>query len=234
MIIFYGDIGQGKTLAMVDRTYKKWLRNPNLKVFTNTPLNFPLHPKTKKPISAYNFDDLLELRDFFLWANANPREIRKRPTLILIDEASVMLSSRSFASLPMFFRAFMAQSRHLNCDFWATTQGIWRVDKIAREMADFWVYCSKVPYLGWIFKEKRTIDPDTCRIIKRGLPSFIFRPKKVYPLYNTYHMVGYSALQEKVEEQARNMVANEKLNKFLDENYMFDNSNFKVYNLTQS
>lgn len=191
-------------------------KNPDLVVFTNVPLKFPTHKRGTELIQ-YHYSDLLELKPFFLYAINQSHDVLAKHTRVIIDEASVMLSSRTFAQLPAFMISFLAQARHINTDFCFTTQAVGRVEKIVRELTNDWVYCSKIPLLGWITHENETIATDG-RILSRSKGSTLFNPKRFYNFYDTYHVINYGEHQEK--ESEKGIKAPAKLEAFLDFAYV--------------
>ncbi len=202
MIGYYGLWGQGKTLSVVANTYKRFKKNPDLVIFTNLPLDLPPHPKTGQIAKQFYYKKILELRQFFLYAANSPHELLAKETIVIIDEASVVLSSRTFAQLPAFMISFLAQARHINTDFIFTTQGIMRVEKIVRELTEHWIQCKRIPLIGWILHEKQYATLVEGRVYARINKRFLTFPKKYYGMYDTYHLVDFGEHQVKASEKA--------------------------------
>jgi len=123
------------------------------------------------------------------------------------------LSSRTFAMLPTFMISFLAQARHINTNFYITAQAPWEVEKIVRALTKEWVYCSRIPILGWIWHTSETISTEG-RIMSRSMGSLLLNPKKYYKMYNTYHIAHFGDHQLKDKE--KEMKAPPELNDFID------------------
>jgi len=226
MIGIYGQWGEGKTLSMVALIHKRFLKNPDIVVFTNVPLQFEPHKKTGKQLKQYIYYELMDLRSFFLYAVNTPHALLANETIVLIDEASVMLSSRTFAQLPTFMISFLAQARHINTDFYFTTQGIMRVEKIVRELTDYWIQCRRIPILHWIIQQKQYATIDLGRVYQRLRSTILYKPKKYYSMYDTYHIVDFGEHQEKQKEKDHQ--AKPELNEFLVSAYEMSSSGKKT------
>jgi hypothetical protein len=200
MIGYYGKWGSGKTLSLVAEVYRRWIKNPDLVVFTNVPMSFGYHPKKGTELIRYGYSEIIDLQPFFIYAINSPHDILAKETVVVIDESSVVLSSRTFAALPMFMISFLAQARHINTDFLITAQEQWEVEKIVRALTSHWYHCHRVPLLGWITKEKEVIDKEG-RIRSRSMTIPLFNVKKFYKFYNTYHIAHFGDHQLKNVEK---------------------------------
>lgn len=216
MIGFHGQWGSGKTLSMVEYAYKRFLKKPELVIFTNTPINFPPHPKTGNSVCKYEYSEIMDLQAFFVYAINNPEYVKNRETLVLIDEASVVLSSRTFASIPSFVISFLAQARHINTDFIFTAQAPWEVEKIVRALTKKWYHCRMIPFLGWIlrYSEERTVAD---KLISKNFSHILTNPKKYFKMYNTLHIANLGDHQLREKERKSKIPA--KLNDFIDLTY---------------
>lgn len=183
---YYGFVGAGKTLSCVVDIYKQFKRDPEIVVLTNTPLSFPKHKGKALQQHLWNYPE--ELQEFFLFAFTNEDLVTKRKTIVLIDEANLVLPSRLFAKLPPFFLSFFAQARKMNIHVYFTTQHFLRIDVVLRELVEVWVRCEPVG-LGWIRQTEQEISPSGT-IQDEFDRRFIFFKKKYYSMYDTLYKVS--------------------------------------------
>lgn len=189
MVGYYGYRGSGKTLNLVADIYKVFIKNPDIIVITNTPLFFPPHPKTQTNLKQYQWTTIEELRHFFEFAMSEGNLVLNKPTIVIIDEANLVLPSRLFSKLPAFFLTFLAESRKLNTEIYFTTQHPARVERILKELTETWIHCQKIPFFGWTKKIEEELSPDGDLIEEFGV-SLRFFHKKYYSMYNTHHIIG--------------------------------------------
>jgi hypothetical protein len=217
MIGYYGKWGSGKTLSLISYVYKRFLKNPDLVVFSNVPMDFGLHPKRGTRLIQYNYSEIMELRPFFIYAINSDHSVLAKETIVIIDEASVVLSSRTFAQLPTFMISFLAQARHINTNFYITAQAPWEVEKIVRALTQQWVYCQRIPILGFITYSKEGISTEG-RVMSRSIGFPLLNPRKYFKMYNTYHIAHYGDHQ--LKEGEKGFKATPKLEEFLDFAYV--------------
>lgn len=193
MIGYSGFKGAGKTRAMVKDVYKAWLKNPDIVVFTNTPLTFGKHKKTGSELKQFLFDQINDLEPLFLLYRDYPEIALSNMTFCLFDEASVCMPSRFFTKIDEFMLPFLAQARHINVLMLYTTQHPSRVDKIIRELTEEIIF---VKSLGNFLTITHTtlLDPGTCKPPQDAAVSMrMFFPKKYNVLYDTHYMVSMSS-----------------------------------------
>lgn len=211
MIGYFGFRGSGKTLSLVHDMYRRFKANTDLVVFTNTPLLFPEH-KGKK-LKQHLFNGLLDLESFFAFALTDGDLLLKKETIVLIDEANLVLPSRLFAKLPSFVLSFLAESRKLNTDIFFTTQHPVRVDKILRELTETWIHCRRIiPHLLHMSYEVVLSGEGIPIDYESSMPFFF--PRRAYGLYDTHHIVGMSdnLLPQQLKKE-------EKISSFIQECY---------------
>lgn len=189
MICFYGYRGSGKTRAVIRQVYKDWLRNPNLVVFTNTPLFFGLHPKSATKLNQFLYDELENIHALFLYAKLEQGLMLKNNSVVIIDEANLVLPSRLFAKLPTYVQPFLAESRKNNCEIYYTTQHPGRVDTILRDITESFVHCTSIGSVLTICRRYRLSKGLT---EKEKIGSWFFYPEKFNDFYDTNYIVGMS------------------------------------------
>jgi len=186
---YFGYRGQGKTMSLVSDIWSFWMEYPDLVLLSNTPMGFGNHPVTGKPMDFYLWNSVEELQDFFRFAVVSPDLVMRRFTVVVIDEANLVMPSRLFAKLDPFVLSFLAESRKLNCEIFFTTQHPLRPDKVLRELTEEWVECTRVPILGWIRQERMVLTSEGKPVESLG-SSWLLRKSKYGAFYNTRHIVG--------------------------------------------
>ena len=148
IIAFQGNFGKGKTLSVVHYICRMYKRYNNRKVFvkgrwrtqyvvviSNVDLSIPF----------VRFESLQQIVDIASSKEELDGDDKYFTFLILGDEFSVQLNSRSFKSnIDAFFLNTLLTSRHYAISLFYTTQRFLLVDKLLREVT-FWVYdCNKI------------------------------------------------------------------------------------------
>lgn len=214
MLGYSGFRGAGKTRALVGDIYNKFQKNPDLIIFTNTPLTFPKHKKTGKELIQYVYSDIEEIMSFFEYAVLNPDVLLEKESLVVIDEANLVMPSRFYDKLDGSVLAFLAESRKLNTDIFFTTQHPARVDKVLRELTEEWYLCRSLGSMLTI-KLKMILDNAGQPLEQIGR-SFMFRPSRFHGMYDTHYIVGMS---EKLKSQT---VMSPPIQQFIDNHYQLD------------
>lgn len=126
---FIGKMGSGKTLSMVRETAKYW--HKGYKIYSNFHLNFPYTP--------LDFDTLFTMAE-------NQESLKD--VVILLDEAHIMLDSRSGMKKSSKVVSFwLNQTRKMGVKLFYTTQHLHQIDKRLRSGTDFFSFCQGIKYL---------------------------------------------------------------------------------------
>lgn len=144
-----GSIRNGKTLFMSRLAWNYILiHGPNARIFTNYDLDFPFFLGFKIQPQIYSTAE--ELIDIIT---------NKTDCLILLDEASKVVSSKDWAKIPRGVLEGIQQSGKQKADIIYTAQSIHNVCNVLRQNTSF-VYRTKIFYFGkWI--EDDLLDPKT-------------------------------------------------------------------------
>ncbi len=189
MIGYYGFRGAGKTLNAIADLYEQFIRNDKIFIISNTPLYFPPHPKTGNKLRWQRWYDLDELTAFFYYAMKHGDAILEQQTVILIDEASVVLNARFWKNIDPALGAFMFQSRHINVEMVFTTQHPSMVDANLRKITESWYHVEKLKLFGLISTRFSTIKeqeltPEGTVIDEHGTRHRL-NVKKFWKMYRT-------------------------------------------------
>lgn len=164
-------VGSGKTYGMVRDGLHRF-RRLQMQVFSNMArLRFP---------EAIYIDDVEEISGL---SNG----------LLLLDEASVCMTSRYWRDVSRDTLASLAQVRHNGLDLWFTTQHMARVDTVLRELVSEVVMCKRVGH----FFLALTYTPDLKTVVKRRL--YRFEPL-VGALYDTAEIIGAHGGSVEIEQ----------------------------------
>lgn len=137
---YVGDIGSGKTLFLVRDS--QWFFKNGYDVYSNMPM-WGWYGKGKnktKVLSHYLYPD--EFMDKIRSAFS-----QKKPTLFVIDEATLVLSAYDWKKTDKDLLMFISQSRKFNIHIFYTSQRFKDVIVPLRENATVVVECKK-----WLFK----------------------------------------------------------------------------------
>lgn len=195
MIGYYGYRGAGKTLSLSYDLFDMFKKNPNLCVITNTPFFFPPHKDTGQIMLQYLWEDTKQLEPFVLnWLSSSTEVCRQRETVVVIDEANLVMPSRFFAKLEPWFLSFLAQSRKMNVEVIFTTQDTSRVDKVLRELCETWFLMEPLPlpFFHFIRRTEQHISSEGTVLSEMGT-SYIFRTHPLYKFYNTFYKVNVNS-----------------------------------------
>ena len=120
--LFCGEQGSGKTSTMINRTMMKQEEYPNIKVIGN---------------AGYKFQDreLKEWKDLLQFNNG------ANGVIVMIDEISSLLNSRSFKDFPPEMLTVSTQNRKNRRAIYATTQRFEMTDKVIRTQCKEYINC---------------------------------------------------------------------------------------------
>lgn len=185
--LFTGRPRQGKTYQAVRMIFKDYLCK-GIPVKSNILLNWDyMEEKTlwkkflmkiglKKTWKEYPKENLTywkKLDDLYDFKNG----------AVLMDEAHVYMRARKWESLPEDMERKLAQHGKHRLDLIATTQHQDRIDKIMREIVDYWYVCVK----GIFFFMRYEFDIDGDKQKKYILSKrYITKKKKYYLSYDSY------------------------------------------------
>ena len=163
---YTGLLGSGKSYSMVADAVK-WLKDNRGMVYTNMAgLRFP------EAVYFSGIQDIMGLRS----------------GLVLLDEASVALSSRFWADVPREILTRFAQLRKHGLDLWYTAQDEARVDTVLREITNEFMRCRGIAKR---FVARRVDVPgSTAKDRKGGLPDFALFDPVIYDLYDTMEVIA--------------------------------------------
>lgn len=161
--LYLGRAGEGKTSMMVRDAAERFAKQP-VQVYTNM-------ADTRFPYAVY-IADLEELS-------------RVGNGLVILDEASVVLSSRHWQRVPIEVLTMLAQHRHVGLDLWMTAQHENRADTVIRELAGEYIQCKR--FLHWVWM--RETDPASKLSVKGRLGRLDTR---YLGLYNTHENIEFS------------------------------------------
>ena len=166
---FIGDIGQGKTCSMIAYAYTMFRKG--YQVFSNIKLNFPHQPLTIQVIMDYYDSDIRF----------------EKPTIFILDEAHMVLDSRSSMSARSKFISYMVlQTRKRGIMMLYTTQHYHQVEKRLRASTDAFVECyfKKKNGQNYILNVFNIVRHNSIKTKK-----IAFNPTPIFKLYNTYEVV---------------------------------------------
>ena len=148
IIAFCGLFGKGKTLSMVHYVTRLYRRYNNRLVFINgkwriQKINVVSNVSLSIPYT--NFTGLRQIVDIAKQKDELDGDKYYFVTLIVGDEFSVQLNSRSFKdNIDALFLNTLLTSRHYAISLYYSSQKFLLVDKLLREVT-FWVYdCNKI------------------------------------------------------------------------------------------
>jgi len=107
--------------------------------------------------------------------------------IIVMDEAHVYMRSRKWESLPEEMERKLAQHRKDGLHIWGTVQAVERIDKIFRELIDYWYVCEST----WFFFIRWEFDIDQDKMKKYPLSKrYYLKRKKIYDSYDTLEKIS--------------------------------------------
>lgn len=148
IIAFCGLFGKGKTLSMVHYVTRMYRRYNNRLVFVNGKWRIQIVNVVSNvdlSIPYIKFEGLRQIVDIAKQKDELDGDKYYFVTLVVGDEFSVQLNSRSFKSNidPLFLNTLLT-SRHYAISLFYSSQKFLLVDKLLREVT-FWVYdCNKI------------------------------------------------------------------------------------------
>lgn len=222
MDCYHGPRGSGKTLHVVKAIGDAFELMPDtLRVFSNTPLMLPKHSKTGQELIYHRYYDLDELVNLFQHCLVYGDEFLNYRTIILIDEASVIVNGRNWKDIPTEITAFMCQSRHINVDIWYTTQSVEMVEPNFRRLTDVYFKCEHIKLFRffttpWLKTTLQFLEGN--RLINTQVCGYDFFVKKYYGTYKTRGLDSMIGLPRSMVSKGIAPPPPE-LIKFLQENY---------------
>jgi len=148
-IMTMGSVGSGKTLMAIEETLQSFKIGYN--VYSNINLNLP------KPWKLHKWQNFSEIKD-------------AKCGVLFIDEASMYLDSRKFASLEDDIKDLIKEHRKHHLRIITTTQDVSFIDKIFRILCDEVRIMKKynLPFIGWFIKDciRPNIVCKDCGIIR--------------------------------------------------------------------
>jgi hypothetical protein len=246
---YIGYRGSGKTLNIVSEIEKEFhacvRKNIQFVLVTNTPLF--IEPYKGEDLRQFLYNDIECISHFFSYCMSEPWVTNGCHTIVLIDEANIMLPARYWKNTPKDFSPFLQQSRHFSVDFWYTTQAIKYVDVNLLRVTDEFIQCSPFPnYPKWMydylpfFCKTFAIRLDTCDVdpttgnFEVISTKYFFRPSRSYGKYYTKYNISmpnhvsptsdgisntavHHYFREKVYQWTRDFYKNEYFQNSLDE-----------------
>lgn len=148
IIAFCGLFGKGKTLSMVHYVCRLYKRYHNKSVFVNGKWRIQkinILSNVELSVPYIHFDSLGQIVDIATQKDELDGDEFYFVTLVVGDEFSVQLNSRSFKSnIDALFLNTLLTSRHYAISLFYSSQKFLLVDKLLREVT-FWVYdCNKI------------------------------------------------------------------------------------------
>lgn len=148
IIAFCGLFGKGKTLSMVHYVCRLYKRYNNKRVFVNGKWRIQkinILSNVDLAVPFIKFESLGQIVDIATQKDELDGEEYYFVTLVVGDEFSVQLNSRSFKSnIDALFLNTLLTSRHYAISLFYSSQKFLLVDKLLREVT-FWVYdCNKI------------------------------------------------------------------------------------------
>lgn len=173
--LYTGRPRQGKTLLAVKEIFKRLQKGEE--VWSNIYLNY----------SGKNLHYYTKLEELYKVKNGT----------IFMDEAHVYMRSRKWESLPEEMERKLAQHGKHRLDIIATVQHQDRIDKILREIVDYWYVCQR----GILFFVRWEFDIDGDKMKKFPLSKkYYFKRKKDYLKYDSYSSVEVGKMGEAIFE----------------------------------
>lgn len=211
MIGYWGYRGAGKTLNAVADLYERFNWDPNILILSNTPLFFPKHKKTGGELEWIRWWDMDEVVAYFQECMKYGDEVMKRPTYVLIDEASVTMNARFWKECDPAMLAFMFQSRHINVEIVFTTQHPSMVDANLRRITETWQHCEKMRFLGlfptkWMSITEQELTPEG-GIVEEHHTRRRFFVKRYWPMYRTDGVDSLVGVSRNVRKDVPNVRA---------------------------
>lgn len=148
IIAFCGLFGKGKTLSMVHYVCRLYKRYHNKRVFVNGKWRIQkinILSNVDLSVPFIKFESLGQIVDIATQKDELDGDEFYFVTLVVGDEFSVQLNSRSFKSnIDALFLNTLLTSRHYAISLFYSSQKFLLVDKLLREVT-FWVYeCNKI------------------------------------------------------------------------------------------
>lgn len=199
LVAYVGLFGRGKTLSVVHKIVsmyeryhgklvwcprRKKLVTQRVKVLSNVSLLIP-------------YEDFISLEQIILCAERNEKYDDEHDTLtvtlVLGDEFSVQMNSRSFKSNidPLFLNTLLT-CRHYHISFYYTSQRFGHVDALLRQVTSYVVDCRKL----WRFQRQNLYDAwelenaSNTLLLTPMAKKCWFVHDKDYNAYNTLACVG--------------------------------------------
>ena len=160
---YFGLPGSGKTykLVQIARHYQK----KGMRVFSNF-----------KILGSEYYTDFKEI-------------IKEKKCVILIDEANLFLPSRLWTKIPVSMLYRLSQSRKFETDIYYTSQSPARIDKVLRELTNFYGHCRKI--IGSLHRISYYWPEEWDKEKRKKLWSeWFFIRKKFYKLYDTKEILN--------------------------------------------
>ncbi|MDR1669362.1 MAG: hypothetical protein LBR76_05340 [Oscillospiraceae bacterium] len=199
LVAYVGLFGKGKTLSVVHEVIKKYKRCNNRKVWCMRRKKFVT--QKVKVISNVSlkipYEEFQSLEQIVLCAENNQAiddaNDTLTVTLVLGDEFSVQMNSRSFKTNidPLFLNTLLT-CRHYHMSLFYTAQRFGHVDALLRQVTSYVVDCNKIwrfqrqnYYSAWEMENAQ--NPQLIKPEKRKC-WFVFN--RDYEAYDTYACVG--------------------------------------------
>jgi len=197
---YIGRIGSGKTLNMVKDAIQ-YLKAGKT-VYTNVPFHYTPSKKDAETLFPIVLNSQAETEKTILTA---------QNCLICIDEAAIVFSSYFFKSMTIDYMMRFAQARKFNNDIFWASQGFKHVLKRIRDLTNEVVKCKtasifgkKIHFSGCyepeVFEYNLWTNPQQLKNyqIRPNIPDFSL--PKYYPMFDTYHVIKYSAIGDQLKK----------------------------------
>jgi len=213
---YIGLPGQGKTLASVHRVC--YLLSTGKRVFSNVDITDYVYGSMRSTEKFTGFQDFLDLHDctFFL------------------DEANIILDSRSFMNTPKEVLHKLAQSRKYGLDLIYTTQGFKHSESRLRQLTNYvWdshnLKLFRKNYFRYDLYDPEDFEMKTPKGLRNKLSYYILMPfgiykptfqfmfsknfiERIYKSYDTLQIIKNVGLQEGGQSGRYNKISDTKFN----------------------
>lgn len=199
MVCYQGLFGKGKTLSAVARVVSLYNRYNDKKVYDLAQGKFvtqKVYILSNVSISVAGYKPLTSLAEICSLADCSKdldiENAERSVYLILIDEASVQLNSRSFKSnISADFLNTLLTSRHYNMSIFYTSQKFSLTDKLFRDVTQTVIDCRKLwrlmgQYVYDAAELENSMNPSLVLPLRK---TGFFATNYYYNVYNTFAVV---------------------------------------------
>lgn len=191
--MYCGLFGSGKTVSMIQRIYSNYKRfNGKFIRIDGKLVPVKINVLSNVELKGIPYTDLKSMQQLVDWTKYAP-EHRNEWLLVAIDEASVILNARSFASNLDFgsINSFLT-CRHFNMCCYLTSQRFALTDKLLRSVTQRVFQCRKIwrVIIHDIYDAYEVENATHPQDVKPKLRRSIFCTDKVFKCYDTLATVS--------------------------------------------